>query len=69
MDINDVRSLITVLAFVTFIGIVFWAWSGKRKQAFDEAAHLPFHEDEPDSGVNSGRVQSGEKDHDRGKTQ
>jgi cytochrome c oxidase cbb3-type subunit 4 len=47
MDINDMRSVITVLAFVSFIGIVLWAWSGKRKAAFDEAARLPLDDDDP----------------------
>ena len=47
MDLlNDLRSAITVLAFVVFIGIVFWAYSRRRKAAFDEAAQLPFTEDE-----------------------
>lgn len=46
MDITLLRSLFTVLMFVTFIGIVIWAWSSKRKQAFDEAANLPFADDE-----------------------
>jgi cytochrome c oxidase cbb3-type subunit 4 len=46
MDINDMRSLITVLAFLSFIGIVLWAWSGKRKSAFDAAARLPLEEEE-----------------------
>jgi cytochrome c oxidase cbb3-type subunit IV len=35
-------SVMTVVSFVTFIGIVFWAYSRKRKQAFDEAANAPF---------------------------
>ena len=46
MDINDLRTIITVAAFVTFIGIVLWAYSGKRKAAFDEAARLPFAGDD-----------------------
>jgi cytochrome c oxidase cbb3-type subunit IV len=46
MDINDMRSIVTVLAFATFIGIVLWAYSGRRRTAFDEAASLPFTEDE-----------------------
>ena len=46
MDINTIRSLVTVLSFLAFLGIVFWAWSAKRKQAFDEAAQLPFDTDE-----------------------
>ena len=35
-------SLMTVVSFVTFIGIVVWAYSKRRKQAFDEAANAPF---------------------------
>lgn len=35
-------SLMTVVSFVTFIGIVFWAYSRKRRTAFDEAANAPF---------------------------
>ncbi len=45
MDLTTLRSIITVVMFVTFIGVWIWAWSGKRKQAFDEAANLPFVED------------------------
>jgi cytochrome c oxidase cbb3-type subunit 4 len=31
MDINDLRSIITVLAFLAFMGIVWWAYSDRRK--------------------------------------
>lgn len=44
MDINDLRSLGTVLAFLAFVGIIAWAWSGKRKEAYDEAARLPLED-------------------------
>ncbi len=42
MDINTLRSIVTVLALVAFLGIVVWAWSGRNKARFDEAAQLPF---------------------------
>ena len=45
MDINLLRSIVTVVAFVVFIGIVFWAWSARNKARFDEAARLPFEQD------------------------
>ena len=32
----------TVLSFVVFIGIVVWAYSRRRRSAFDEAANAPF---------------------------
>ena len=40
--LSDARNIITVLSFLSFLGIVFWAWSANRKPAFDEAANLPF---------------------------
>ncbi len=45
MDINDLRSLVTLVSFATFAGIVVWAWSGRNRKAFDEAANLPFADD------------------------
>ena len=42
MDINDLRGLSTVFIMATFIGLCIWAYSGKRKKEFDEAATLPF---------------------------
>jgi cytochrome c oxidase cbb3-type subunit 4 len=35
-------SVITTLSFVLFIGIVAWAWSGRRRDAFARAANAPF---------------------------
>lgn len=46
MDINDIRSIVTVIAFTVFIAIVLWAYSDRSKAAFDQAARLPFDEDE-----------------------
>lgn len=46
MDINDLRSLVTVLSFLCFIGICVWAYSRPAKPAFEEAARLPFLEDD-----------------------
>lgn len=46
MDINTLRSIVTVLAFALFIGIVLWAYSGRNKAEFEQAALLPFEEDD-----------------------
>jgi cytochrome c oxidase cbb3-type subunit 4 len=35
-------SAVTVVAFVTFIGIVAWAYSRRRREAFAQAANAPF---------------------------
>lgn len=44
--ISDARSVVTLICMITFIGIVVWAYSGARKQDFDEAAMLPFADDD-----------------------
>ncbi|MEX0387300.1 cbb3-type cytochrome oxidase subunit 3 [Spiribacter onubensis] len=42
-----VSGIFTVVLLVTFLGIVAWAFSRKRRQSFDEAAQLPLENDEP----------------------
>jgi cytochrome c oxidase cbb3-type subunit IV len=42
VDINDIRSAVTVLGFVLFLALVRWAWAARRRDAFDAAAQLPF---------------------------
>ncbi len=46
MDMTDLRIIATLATFVTFIGILLWAWSKRNKNNFDEAANLPFEGDE-----------------------
>lgn len=45
MDINDLRSIVTLVSMLTFLGIVAWAWSRRNKERFDEAAQLPFQDE------------------------
>ncbi len=45
MDINDLRSIVTLVSFLTFLGIVAWAWSKRNKDRFEEAAQLPFQDE------------------------
>ncbi len=40
------HSIWTVIVFVLFVGIVMWAYSSKRKRAFDEAARLALDDDD-----------------------
>lgn len=42
MDINDLRSLATVLVFLAFFGVLWWAYGPSRKGYFDKASQLPF---------------------------
>lgn len=47
MDLNTLRSIVTVLSFAAFAGIVVWAWSRRQRERFDEAARLPFADSRP----------------------
>lgn len=42
-----IHSLWTIVVMITFLSIVGWAYSGKRKAEFEEAARLPLEDDEP----------------------
>jgi len=43
ITINDLRSVVTVVSLLTFLGIVWWAYGLKSSQKrFEEAANLPF---------------------------
>ncbi len=48
MDINILRGISTALALIAFVAVWVWAWSKRRKRDFDEAANLPFADDELD---------------------
>lgn len=50
MDITDFRSLATVLCAIAFTAVVWWAYGPSRKEQFDEAAKLPFLEDDETAG-------------------
>jgi cytochrome c oxidase cbb3-type subunit 4 len=45
MDVNTLRSIVTVTGLITFIGIVLWAWSRRNAADFEQAARLPFEQD------------------------
>jgi cytochrome c oxidase cbb3-type subunit 4 len=45
MDVNTLRSIVTVVSLLCFVGIVVWAWSRRNQAAFDEAARLPLEQD------------------------
>ena len=46
MDIGTLRGIGTILVLVAFVSVTLWAYSGRNKARFDEAANLPFA-DEP----------------------
>ncbi len=42
MDINDLRSAVTVIGLLLFLALVVWVYRTPRRSAFDAAARLPF---------------------------
>lgn len=60
MDLPTLRGLFTLVLMIAFVGIVIWAWSGKRRKDFDEAARLPLDDDSPSSdGEQPGKKRNG----------
>jgi cytochrome c oxidase cbb3-type subunit 4 len=48
MDYVLFSSVMTVVMLVVFLGIIIWAWSAKRRAAFDAAARVPLEDDPGD---------------------
>jgi len=44
-DYGFYSSVLTVVMLIVFLGIVAWAYSGKRRAAFEDAARVPLEED------------------------
>jgi cytochrome c oxidase cbb3-type subunit 4 len=48
MDINDVRGLGTIFALFSFLCIVAWAYSTRRKDRFEDDGMIPFMDEDDD---------------------
>ena len=60
LDYGLVRGILSVVVFAAFVGLVFWAYSGRRARDFDEASRLPLEEDAvPTSDSNSNSTSKG----------
>jgi len=49
MDLNDVRSLVTLAGLALFLGLMAWTWWPARRSAHEAAAQLPFDGEALDS--------------------
>lgn len=47
MDGAMINAVVTVVFFLTFAGIVWWAYGKDRKQRFENDAQIPLLDDEP----------------------
>ena len=60
MDAGLLRGFYTLFMFIAFLGIVWWAWSARRKKDFDAAASLPLESDHPVTTNGADAVQARE---------
>jgi cytochrome c oxidase cbb3-type subunit 4 len=51
MDLNDIRSLVTLFSFVLFLALAFWTWRPARQRAHEAAAALPFLGEAQDADI------------------
>lgn len=56
---NSIQAAWTLVAFIVFMGIVIWAFNGKRSQEFHEASMLALEEED----MNKAELNSGDKHH------
>jgi cytochrome c oxidase cbb3-type subunit 4 len=47
VELGDLRGLATVLCMIGFLGVSWWAYSGRRREQFREASMLPFADEDP----------------------
>lgn len=43
---DSASSVMTVVSFITFLGIVAWAYARRNQADFEQAAQLPFADEE-----------------------
>jgi len=56
MDINDLRVAVTLASLVLFLALMAHTWSRRRRADHDEAARLPFAEDDAPAHANRGET-------------
>ncbi len=57
MDANTLRGLITIVAMMAFLAVVWWAYRAANRGRFEEDALLPFSDEADDSSPNGDREQ------------
>jgi cytochrome c oxidase cbb3-type subunit IV len=45
MSYEVASTIMTVVMFAVFLGIVAWAWSGRQRDRFETASRLPLEEE------------------------
>ncbi|MBN8412361.1 cbb3-type cytochrome c oxidase subunit 3 [Halomonas denitrificans] len=66
MDIGTFRGILTGILLVAFLGLVAWAYSSRRKREFEQAANLPFADDDEQPNRDRMAEQQADSRKDRG---
>lgn len=68
MDTGTIRGIVIIVLIIAFAALTFWAYSKRRKPDFDEAANLPFADEDEDSLPNrdTSASREGASRHDKG---
>jgi len=62
MSVTFVQSVWTVMAMAVFVGIVFWAYSKRKKADFEEAGRMAMDDDKPvNDSMNNAASDKGSK--------
>lgn len=56
MDVNDIRSWVTVAGLVLFLALVVHTWSRRRQAEHDAAARLPFEGEADGTAASQGET-------------
>ncbi len=56
MTSGTLSGIMTVLALLAFLSVVFWAFNPKRKKDFDSAASLPLNDDSLSTALNTDKM-------------
>ncbi|WP_280553180.1 cbb3-type cytochrome c oxidase subunit 3 [Halomonas sp. 25-S5] len=66
MDNGTVNGVIIILLIIAFVGLTLWAYSKRRKPDFDEAANLPFADDDEPPNRDQSASREADSRHDKG---
>ena len=53
MDQGIIGTIYTLIVFISFFGVVWWAFTKRNTKRFDEAANLPFADEESQDNTNN----------------
>lgn len=55
MDLGIIRGIGTLVLFLSFVALCVWAWSPGQRRRFEEAAAVPFLDDDLSPELKAGR--------------